>query len=180
MPIVTDHTGSAVSITQMVYNRLPFLDAESDANHTLISVFILEVMHELNGCLDKEEVGNEEDYTEAEKSLIADVVSLYVIFLTSAQNSGTANSSSSSLSKFLSAAKAGSAEVEYEQFDIKKAHTVSMGSESLINFLKGSINRKSSKLGCPFDVCDDCTLAFGANGTLPPFIVVGDSDCGCG
>lgn len=168
-------------IKQMVFNRLPFLE-DTPKNEEIISQFTLEVMYELEPCLRKRmgndniedwsRVGDEDNYNVMERSVIADVVTMYILMMTFfATMGGNAGAGTPSLSTYLKKAKAGSTEVEYDQFDIKGAAMLALDSKSLLEQVKNDINRKARVIGCIFDVCNDCTIALGGVSPVPAFIV---------
>lgn len=156
-----------ISIYQMVQNRLPFFTA-SDDNETLASHHTMEIMHTLNVCLDKaaDEVGQEGNYSVAEQSLIADLVSVSLI-----QNIGsTALSDDSSAGTFVSKAGAGSAQVEFEQIDQRKGST-NLGYTDLMGRLMKSAINKGLKLGCIVSYTDGVLDVCGICPTPAPFRV---------
>lgn len=164
MPAPYTTTHSSIPITKSVYNRLPFL-ADTEDNDTLISNFIMEMMGELNACFKIEEdlVGDEANYTVAQKACIADFVAYYILLLYMATSTGAGSGSSEeesgSMATFISAVKAGSVEVEWEQFDLKSgaAGFVSSG-ENLLNYFLSSAIRKAAAMGCVILINPDGTL----------------------
>lgn len=172
-----------ISIYTMVRNRLPFI-ADTPANTTTISNFTLEIMWELEPCFkvgvpDPTKIGHEENYTVPMRTIIADIVSIYILILTAALNSGS--SSSSSGTTFLERAKAGSVEVQYGQLNVNTSVMLNMNTPGLIEFFKRSAIRRARKLGCIIDICDDCSIGIESmtKGLIPPFIT-GSGNCnGC-
>lgn len=173
-----------LTITQMVYNRLPFLE-HTENNDTLINSFIWEVMNELEHCFqvgvdNPDHIGDDQYYTVEMESIIADLVTVYILLLVSAQNAqGSSSSSSSSGSgvRFMKKAKAGTAEVEWGELDIKKSGSLNIGGAGLIQKYEESAARKARNMGCIIDICTDCVGL--ANNPSLPFVVVSDCGCGC-
>lgn len=178
--MLPNHNNPDLSIYQMVRNRLPFLE-DSPANESIVSSFTLEAMYQLELCFkvrfvegveDWSRVGDEANYSVMQRSIIADVVAVYVLSFTAALNANPA-AGSQALGTFLSKAKAGSAEVEYDQFDIKKTSLMSLNAESLISTYKKSAINKGLQIGCLFDMCDDCSIMWlDRQLVVPPFIVI--------
>nr|DAQ15904.1 MAG TPA: hypothetical protein [Caudoviricetes sp.] len=182
-----------LTIYEMVLNRLPFL-LDTDKNKNRVSEFTLEVMAELEVCfrIDKDlpqghlsRVGDENYYSIIQRTIIADIVAVYIIMLQMMANlAGVADVGSgitANSNKFLSHAEAGSVNVSWEQFDINKASGLVLTGEKLLMLYKKSAIRKAHSIGCLIDICDDCTLAVELmmNHTLPTPRVIVSSDCGC-
>lgn len=185
-----DHTQD-LQITQMVYNRLPFL-AQTAGNASLISMFILEVMYELEICFKVDlldpipvppatNIGVEEIYTIPQRVIIADVVAVQILIMKLALNMGGAASGTDdgiNTGKFLKKTKAGSVEVEWEQTDTKKGGGLFTSAESLLKLYQQSASRKSHALGCGICWGDNgMEISCGCNKELHPFMVVADSVC---
>lgn len=173
-----------VTIYQMVLNRLPFLE-DTEANQTLVSTFILEVMFELELCFkvdaedpDPSNIGDETKYTFLQKTIIADIVAYYILLIKMISNTAGSGGESASAGKFLRRTKAGSVEVEWDQFDTKLGG-MSMSGEAMMMLYKKSAMRKASKFGCIIDICDDCTVNVETETPFIPFKVITDPDCGC-
>lgn len=173
-------------IWELVQNRCPFLDGNSTTNEQIVSDFTLEMMHELEPCLRIEEndppgtIGNEDDYTIAQRSLIADMVTCYILLAKAlaetAGSSGTSNigtppNSVPANSSFLKKAKAGSVEVEFAQFDLDKNAGLQTNTKSLLDIYKKSAIRRATNLGCALTLCADCSLSVALlqNYTPAPF-----------
>lgn len=183
-----DHN-QTLDVKQMVRNRLPFLE-DTPANTTLLSQFTLEAMYELDLCfrirIDSNgdevwaRVGDEANYNVMQKSIVADLVAIYVLMVAFMETAaGNVSTNTAALQTFLKKAKAGSVEVEYDQFDLKKG-TFSIDTKTMLDKIKGDLMRKARGQGCIFDICDDCSLAWQTQNTvIPPFGVFG-GDCGCG
>lgn len=182
-----------LTIYEMVLNRLPFL-LDTDKNKNRVSEFTLEVMAELEVCfrIDKDlpqghlsRVGDENYYSIIQRTIIADIVAVYIIMLQMMANlAGVADAGSgitANSNKFLSHAEAGSVNVTWEQFDINKASGLVLTGEKLLMLYKKSAIRKAHSIGCLIDICDDCTLAVELlmSHTLPTPRVIVSSDCGC-
>jgi hypothetical protein len=180
----------------MVLNRLPFLTDDA-TNETLLSHFTLEVMNQLEPCLkisskkgpgesvdpdpaDTDRVGQEEFYWVDQQSLIADIVTCYVLMLKAAEATEAASSGGSAGSTFLKKAQAGSASVEFDQFSVT-SNTASLGmsTEKLLELYRGFAMKKGLRLGCRFEICSDCTLnVMTLPGSVKPFIVPDVPGCG--
>jgi hypothetical protein len=135
-----------MTIQEAVYRRLTYLEQNED-NNSLIEEFAIEVKAELEPFLNK----GDADYTVLEMSLIADMVSIYLLLSAFTKNS----LSTEGVSNFLKKAKAGSVEVEYD------AHNAStslgaVDAKSLMAILKDNASRKARLLGCILDICGDC------------------------
>lgn len=184
-----------LTIYKMVLNRIPFL-LDTEKNQTRVGEYTLEVMYELEPCfrIDKKlpegeesRIGHEQYYSIAQKAVIADIVSVYILIMQMLANTGgvanedtgiTANSN-----KFLSRASAGSVEVQWEQFDLSKGSGLAMTGEKLMMLYKKSAIRKARALGCIIDICDDCSTAVELmmNYTMPtPKVIVSSGCVQCG
>jgi hypothetical protein len=141
-----------------------------------------------DGTEDITRVGDEANYNVYQLSIVADLVSIYVLLTQYVGNAGGIASdtegveSTPSVQTFLKRAKAGSVEVEYDQFDTKKSGLLSMDAISLIAQYKKDLMRKARNFGCIFDICDDCSIQFMQSNISPPFLLFGGGeDCiGCG
>lgn len=191
MPLVTVHNQD-LSITQMVLNRLTFVLA-IDNNYAIISSFIWEVCNQYETCLkvsivtdpetgeitiDLARIGDEQYYSVLQRSLIADIVCIYMLEKISLQISSGLDDNGLPInaSTFLSKAKAGSVEVEYTQFDTKKGGSSlsTTVSEALKGFRQSAF-QKGIQAGCLLDVCNECMERYnelaGQTTPSPPFIV---------
>jgi hypothetical protein len=138
------------------------------------------------GTVDLTRVGNEEFYNVVMRTILADLVAVQILILVGLGVDFTSTVEgtlvqSKGLTTFVKKAKAGSAEVEYEQFDLKKDTASSlMSSTSLLDFYKFQAIRKAHSLGCIIDINTDGALAVSLyldNTVLVPFISIGG--CGC-
>ena len=184
MPL-PNHNNADLTIYQMVRNRLPFV-ADTVGNQATLSAFTLEVMWELEPCFevrnysgteDLAKVGDENYYTQPQRNVIADIVAVYVLQLTAAQNvQGGAISNT-----YLKKAKAGSAEAEYGQLEIDKAMALTLKAPALIDNYKKAAIRKAAIMGCLFDITDEATLNWLNEQAQPfPFMVGGGGCHNCG
>lgn len=189
MPHVQDHNQD-VSILDMVYMRLRGIITKNAETDSDISVYTLELMNELEVCLKKDKdlpegqptkVGHEENYTIAEQSLIADMVSISMLQNLALQASQSASEGGSTTGLFLKKAKAGSADVEYEQFDNRKGGGFSMSIGTVIGNLKKSAIRKGTKLGCALIYTEEGGWEISCSDCLKPiptpFIVTSKYQC---
>jgi len=99
-------------------------------------------------------IGNEDFYTNAEKSIIADMVCMQWIFSDAVNRSSTITSTTAPT--FVKKAKAGSAEVEYDKADSKTLPFL-IDAGKMMDKFKADAQRKALSLGCVIDICDDCT-----------------------
>lgn len=176
---ITNHSTAPLPIYQMVRNRLPFL-ADNTTNEQLISYFIYEVMWQLNPCfkLAEADIGDETKYSMIQKSIIADIVSVYILIM---QGASLAGSTTAPGATFMSKTKAGSVEVEWSQFTAGSIGTLAMPPEQMREFFKKQAVNKALGIGCIIDICDDCSMTAQevAKSNLTPFIVYPSPDCGC-
>lgn len=188
---MSDTYSLQLGIIDMVYTRLPFLE-KTTKNDTTVKALIVEVMFELEGCFKTglfettETEWGEDHYNILQRSIIADIVCCYVLIMQMLSNIGGVAASEGSeaivASKFLKSAKAGSVEVEWEQFDLNKA-TLAMSGQSLLDRFKKSAITKAAGLGCIIDITDDASILITQSimGTALPLKIVNFSnDCGCG
>lgn len=177
----------------MVYSRLPFL-AKTSNNDTVIANFLLEECYEMQVCFqigldpntgitDWTKVGVESSYNVMQKSILADLVSLYIILLvTAASTQGDVQSDPPipvPSVKFLSKAKAGSVDVEWKQLNMNETIGFFTSADGLLSKYKSSASRKARTYGCILDICDDCAVNLQL-GNLMPFVTVSDCPgCGC-
>jgi len=171
----------------MVYNRLPFLTKNEDTD-AIIANFLLEEGYEMEPCfnvglvdgvMDWELVGIETSYNVAQKSLLADLVSAYMILIYTAAATGgnnQADTPTAPVVKFLKKAKAGSADVEWEAVKMKDTPGLFDSASGLLSKYKNSAARKARNFGCTIDICDDCVGL--AVGELPLLTITGCSSCG--
>lgn len=180
---ITDHGAAQLSIYQMVLNRLPFL-VDSVGNEQKISYFTFEIMSQLNICfqLANADIGKEEKYSTLQKSIIADLDSLYILITQAAIAAGGTAGSGASNGKFLKRVKADVVESEWEQFDVTKGITFAISPTQMQDFFKKQAITKAASLGCLLDVTDDALVAYIQSMSTPkPFITFQSSGCdGCG
>lgn len=180
-----------ISIVQMVLDRLPIME-NTEQNTDKIGRMIYEVMWELEPCFriagtgenrDVSRIGKEVNYDIGRRSVIADVVSVYILLILSALATGVQDSEGNVTgSTFLKSAKAGSVEVSWEQFSMKDSNLLSIGGAGLMEMYKKSAMRKARNYGCIIDICGDCSLAIEIlnQSPAPPFIVVEHGCTSCG
>jgi hypothetical protein len=186
MPL-PNHNDPNLSVYTMVRNRLPFI-LDNPANVTLISNYTLEVMWQLEPCFKivgdppvDANVGDEALYSVIQRSIVADIVSCYILMMMGAAMSGNApNTNNPNSPTFMKKVKAGSVEVEW---DAMSAGAISLGMSSkdlLSSFKKSGIN-KAAQLGCIIDICDDCTTSArqAIENSIQSFVVFVDPSCGC-
>lgn len=180
------------TIYDMVLARLPFLE-DSERNQQLLSLLTFEVMNELelcfkvtvlaDGTIDETRLGDEQYYSVIMKSIIADIVSVYVLLLkgVGSRFDGSTETDTGAGARYMSKTKAGSVEVEWDQFDSKKmGATWLLGTQGLIDQYRQSAIRKARTLGCVIDICNDCSIALELMlnpAVAVPFLNIGS--CGC-
>ena len=137
---LADHNDPALSIYTMVLYRLFFLE-DTDKNKAIVSAFILQQMHFFQCCflIPEEKIGIEVNYNVNQQSLLADLVALNIIFATAARTTARTGESggSNAFNTFLKLAKAGSVEVEFGTFDIKKDAVLAFEGKFLFQSLRG-------------------------------------------
>lgn len=186
----SDYTYDELTITDMVFNRLRFLNREDSDNQELINQFVWEVMNELEPCfsvsklpdgtIDATRIGQEQYYSVAMQSIIADIVTTYILMYQAAFNAqGDPSNDISPTTRFLKRSKAGTAEVEWGQFTTKDAVGLFMNTDGLIAMYKKSAASKARNLGCILDICDDCTAKLDGYIGIVPTLNVQSCGCGC-
>lgn len=172
-----DHRDATLAIWTMVRNRLPFI-ADTAGNQTLVSNFILEIMHQMELCFqigatDASLIGVESNYSVLQQSIVADVVSIQMLMMAGAEaTGGNADGAIEAVNTFLKRAKAGSVEVEFGPFEIDKHASFAMSGIQLMAYLKRNAVNKAAQIDCMIDICDDCSLKFlNDNVIIPPFSV---------
>lgn len=194
-----DYTPVALTIYQMVLNRLPFL-ADSVPNQTLVGSFIYESMVELDVCFKIDTtnplydasdptaqptyLGDEQYYSPLQKLIIADLTAYTVILYIMVANtagtaSGSSNGTQTTTAKYMSRSKAGSAEVEWKGFEANgKVAFFTNGSDMAATY-KASAFRRALSLGCNIDITSAVGFELWKENTpFVPFKVVTDN-CGC-
>lgn len=160
------------TITAGVYARISFLTV-TDPNTAIIGGYIAEVMQELESCFkigieDSELVGDDANYNGAQKSLIMDMVAVYMLQRIAAENASAAeNETTEGAGTFIKKAKAGTVEVEYEQLDSKKGSagsTLVLKAGELITMYRQHADRKAGAMGC---VLYDPNLKDAGDGPMP-------------
>lgn len=166
--------------------------AQTPANDAVIDGFFQEECWEMQKCFqigydattgetDLALVGVEANYDTLKKSILADLVCMYIVMLTIAINTtGLAEGATPptpGVVKFLSKSKAGSVDVEWKQIDYKNSVGLFAGGADFMAMWKSSASRKARTFGCIIDICDTCAVNLQV-GILMPFVTV--SDCpGC-
>jgi hypothetical protein len=193
MAEINHNTNNVLTVLKLVYTRLPILVPGDVENEALISTLTLEAMYDLEPCFrirfyeddegigleDWERVGIEDYYSIPQKRVIADLVSLNVLYRIIIQNSVKQGEENAANGEFLKKAKAGSAEVEFEQIKLKDSALFQLGAKDLLaKFRKDAIN-KAALLGCMIDVCDDCSIEFLTDTDTGLSFMVPDCGCGC-
>lgn len=193
--IITDHTrvigGGAgeMNVYSLVLSRLLFLVDDADTppsdNANKISLITYEVMLWLNQCfrLDAALVGNEENYTEVQLSLIADVVAYYILLYRAialgANVQGYATLGTTTVSGnglYIKKADSDDTSVEWAVLDSAKssAHNgITIG--ALMDGLYKAMCDKMNIYDCIICRCANCSLSLETkdNGVVQPFIILG-------
>jgi hypothetical protein len=185
-----NHNDSNLTIYKMVLNRLPFLE-DSATNTELISNFTLEVMWELEVCFKIKDkttpsndanVGQEDFYTTIQKTIIADILAVYILLVYAASIAGggslTADMDSAPSNTFIKTVKAGSVSVEWSQFNVSNSNSLAVGNDKLMDRYKKAAIRKAKSVGCIIDICDDCSMTaqIASSNFTKPFVVI--KSCG--
>lgn len=178
-----------IPVYRMVLDRLPFV-ADTLTNEELISRFTAEIMSELEPCFriaeqvspsNDDRIGEEDYYDVKQRSLIADLVAVYVLQRNAASLlfPMEGSTTTTNTNTYIKTAKAGSAEVEYGQLDATKTLT-RLDLSTLMDRLMKSAMRRGIAMGCIIDICEDCALSVEAiNYGMPPMRIIGGCS-GCG
>lgn len=164
------------TVLQMIAAKLPQVNTADSAISEAMSVLTFDIMTELEKCFkvryrsivdgkivyneaipeneEESNIGNEAYYTNAEKSIISDMVCMQYIFSDAIERSSEITNTTAP--KYVKKAKAGSAEVEYDKADAKILPFL-IDAEMMMGKFKSDAQRKALKLGCVIDICDDCT-----------------------
>lgn len=161
----TNHQAN-LSIWKMLLNRLPYLE-DNVVNETKASEMTLEIMYELEVCLDVDadvpagspsKVGDENFYSIPQRSLIADILACMVLLTTFAENMQGNAITGATAQKFLSEVVAGSVTAKWEPYKVKDAAAIVTSGERLYNTYYNSAQRKAYKLGCLLDLTGNSVL----------------------
>ena len=179
-----------LEIFNLLLIRLPFV-ANTSGNKTIAGVYTLEIMHEMEGCfkvsiledgaIDESRIGQEIYYSVIQKSIIADILALYMLRRLAVMNVGGNNQTAvgsevAPQSKYLKSTKAGSVSVEYAMIEIDNSAFIALDTPRLIEMLKSDINRKSYKVGCVFEITEDCQVILcSSKPNVPLFITSGSA-----
>lgn len=137
----------SMTMLQMVYNKLPFVEINT-TNDTIIGMIINEVCNEFKAYFNVTIIADDNSYTEAQKSVISDVVCIYILQRTSFINSiGNPTLQIQPNLTFLKRAKAGSAESEFESIKIKDTVGLHTTLISSLEFFQKSAERKFKSMG---------------------------------
>lgn len=185
-----DHRQTDLSIYTMVRNRLPWIK-DTPENQKVISNFTLEIMYQLNPCFKVEDdaIGNEKNYTVIMQAIIADVICIFMLMsvmsgsLTIGNESSITEGGDGSVTQektFLKSAKAGSVEVEYEEYSSDSGAggassayvNIKLKAQEQIALLKSDAISKASILGCYLNIFDDGSLSVGCSCSSTPFRVI--------
>lgn len=182
-----DHSSIEIYIWKMLVNRLPFLEVTNTAAEAIASEFILELMHEMETCLqvdadlpegDPSRVGNEANYTVAQRSFLADILAVQLLSNKVLEGIAGTNGAAVPVETYIKKAGAGSAQVEFDQVDQKKStNSMVMSPDKLMSMYKKNAIRKGIKIGCELVFLDDGGLevsCVSCDTPFMPFIVVTD------
>jgi hypothetical protein len=166
------------TLEKSVFNRIPFL-IDDETNTVLIQDFAAEVMAELYRFMEIEEADMLDDtkYSVAQKSLIADLVSIQLLtrkVLFNGEGNGT---SAGAGNKILKKGKAGETEAEFTALKASDGTRLLMEATSLISKFMSDALRKARSLGFILDIAKDGQFVVEAmSGPLPGPIAV-NYDC---
>lgn len=138
----------------------------------VISTAIKSYCFELERCFRIEKNGGliavEKYYTEEQKSIIADLVAYFSLYLSQLQRQYPSGNAPATLNPFvfLSKAKADVVETEFREFTGKFSN---VDATVLMEGFIASAKRKAKGLRCIIDLCDDCYLRISYLRTLPDF-----------
>lgn len=182
-----DHRQTELSIYTMVRNRLPWVK-DTPENKQVISNFTLEIMYQLNACfkVDDDKIGNEKNYTIVMQSIIADVICIFMLMsalsgalsIGNEESTGDESGGTTQNGTYLKAAKAGSVEVEYEEYSSGSGSSstsyasLKLKAPELISMLKSDAMSKAGSMGCYLNIFDDGSLSVGCTCGNGPFRVI--------
>lgn len=187
---------------QVVQTVLPtnIFDASNTTQLTLSENIIKDVFVDLEVCFkerfggvdisieDWDRVGVQANYNPMQISLVGSFAAMRYLYRYISENSQaiTASLNNADGGRMISKAKAGTAEVEYDQRDIRN-NPIVLSAEKLMNELKSEVMRKGRNLGCIIDITADNTwkiITENGLSAFPLMIIARDeatSPCfGCG
>jgi hypothetical protein len=109
-------------------------------------------------------VGDEQYYSNFQKLIIANIVSVMVLLRVAAGNATAAGS------RAIKKAKAGAAEVEYEQLNLNTTLLVGMNTASMVNLYTNKAITLAAQSGCFFTFTTEGALDFTPYYVTKPFI----------
>jgi hypothetical protein len=125
---------------------------------------------------DWDRVGVQANYNPAQVSLVGSFSAMRYLYrhITDFSQSITTSLVGDSGGRMISKAKAGSAEVEYDQRDIRN-NPIILSGEKLMNELKSEVMRKGRNLGCIIDITEDNTWKIITENNLSafPLMIIG-------
>jgi len=168
-----DHRDDTLTVLKMVKNRLIWV-RDTEKNDEIISGFIYEAMAELELCFrvrfytdekgrrkeDWDRVGQEQFYHTLMRSILADIVCIYILtMLATSLSTGKFDDDSESTAPsglFLKSAKAGTVDVAWEQIKVDAGSAVlAFDSMELLTLYRNNAIRKAVNLGCVIDILED-------------------------
>ena len=166
-----------------VYVKLPFL-SKTDANDTLVSQLVYEnmtfletifgvrfVVNDLGNPIEVwSRVGNSDNYNPIQLQIIQHLTCSQVLATVATNQFNT--ESDPSKGAFLKKAQAGSANAEYEQFDLNKSLYASVKPMELIKQFSKQATQLAYQLGYSIDFSDPFAVALFEQPVSLPFIIV--------
>lgn len=151
----------AVSILEVIQNRLPFLDLSIAAVELKVQRVIKEVQYTLQNHLDKTdlEVEDEPSYSAQERILIG-VYAAFLLLKNKALSTlaGDAETGETASSKTLKKAKADTVEAEFQVIKASDGSSVAINTEKLLEELKSEICQTAKLLLINLPICGDCDI----------------------
>ena len=192
-----DHRDKNLTVLQMVRNRLIWV-RNTPGNDEIISNFTYEAMVELEKCFnirfdknngnkeDWSRVGQEQLYHALMRSIIADIVCIYILtMLITSLSTGDQGTEDGTIvvpipeELYMRRAQAGSVSVEYAQFTGSiigggkaSPSAFKLAAEKLLEEYKWAATRKAKQLGCILNLIEQTVSEIIADMTkVKPFIV---------
>lgn len=204
---ITNHNETVRNVTDLVSAQVPFFDYNDTVQLTTVSTFIWEACGELEKCfkiswvtntsdntvsIDITRIANEIYYSNAQKSILGDLVSMKFIERKIVDLSGkigvngsTDSTQGAFIPKFITTAKADESEVDFAEAQVKNIPLL-LQAKDLLRQIEDSLSRKLMNYGCIFDINNskliDAALKQGYSpfGVLPYKIVIDSSCFSCG
>lgn len=151
----------AVSILEVIQNRLPFLDLSIAAVELKVQRVVKEVQYTLQIHLDKTdlEVEDELSYSAQERILIG-VYAAFLLLKNKAISTlaGDVETGEAASSKTLKKAKADAVEAEFQVIKASDGSTIAINTKELLGELKSEICQTARLLAIRLPICGDCDI----------------------